>query len=388
MCFTIELKEPSQIELADPSISAVAPCSFRLLYALREFLSTLRSSQPITLAILVRKPKMADFLVRLFRKAEHQLNICLIDQGALDNENFLIAELIKHEPTIVISDVLRHTEAMKRAIKEKICKAVIFLDDQNDKFDLAEDRQFRSMRKPVKPGSLVKAVHECLLGVLTAHDTAGAAGPVHVAEKESQQPTSQSRWLSTPASELTPKYARTSTSGGSASFASTYPLHLMLAEDNLLNQQLMTRILAKYGYVDVVVADNGRQAIEAFAKLANEEKTPIDAIFMDMQMPEIEGPEATHLIRTFCRQTGNKQPHVMALTAKAFSEDRAECLRSGMCTYLSKPIRWPTLEEELVHAFQASHDKVKCVCNEERIKEENREESASEEIGRSTGLDI
>ncbi len=386
MYFTIELKEPSQIELADPTASVVAPSSFRLLYALREFLGTLRSSQPITLAILVRKPKMADFLVRLFRKAENQLNICLLDEGAISNENFLISELIKQEPTIVISDVLRHTEAMKKAIKEKICKAVIFLDDQNDKFDLAEDRQFRSMRKPVKPNALVKCVHECLLGVLTANEFRPGA-VVNDEGDKSTQATSQSRWLSTPASEITPKYQRSTTSTAASSFASTYPLHLMLAEDNLLNQQLMTRILSKYGYVDVIVADNGRQAVEAFAKSANEGKMPIEAIFMDMQMPEIEGPEATHMIRSFCRQTGSQQPHVMALTAKAFSEDRAECLRSGMCTYLSKPIRWPTLEEELVHAYQASHGKVKCVCNESRITEEN-ENSASEEIGRSTGLDI
>jgi CheY-like chemotaxis protein len=379
MCFTIELKEASPIELSDPAVIASAPSSFRLLYALREFLSTLSSSQPITLSILVRKPKLADFLVRLFRKAENELNLCLIDQGALDNETVLISELIKHEATIVISDVLRHTEAMKRAVKEKVCKAVIFLDDQNDKLDLAEDRQFRSMRKPVKPAALIKTIHECLLGVLTANKT-GAL----LVEDESVDRIESSNSVT----EITPETPKFVATAVTSNFASIYPLHLMLAEDNLLNQQMMTRILAKYGYLDVVVADNGRQAVEAFAKLATEAKTPIDAIFMDMQMPEIEGPEAVHLIRTFCRQTGRKQPHVMALTARAFSEDRAECLRSGMCTYLSKPIRWPTLEEELIHAFQSARDKCKCVCNESRLSKEESHESASEEIGRSTGIDI
>jgi CheY-like chemotaxis protein len=151
------------------------------------------------------------------------------------------------------------------------------------------------------------------------------------------------------------------------SFAKSYPINLMLAEDNLLNQQLMTRILAKYGYVELYVVDNGRQAFEVFRRLSQQE-TPIEAIFMDMQMPEVEGPEATQLIRQFCRQIGCPQPHIMALTAKAFSEDRAECMRAGMCTYLSKPVRWTTLEEELIRAHEAVNNRFKCICNEERIE--------------------
>ena len=84
-------------------------------------------------------------------------------------------------------------------------------------------------------------------------------------------------------------------------------------------------------------------------------------------MPEVEGPEATQLIRKFCRQVGCPQPHIMALTAKAFSEDRAECMRAGMCSYLSKPVRWTTLEEELIKAHEAVNNRLKCICNGERL---------------------
>lgn len=401
MIFTVALKEPSTIELADPGLSSQTPSSFRLLRALREFLSTLRSSQPIVLGVLVRKPRVADYLTHLFHKAGNQVDICLLADGAIENENVLIAELIKLRPAIVISDVLRHTECMKKAIKEKICNAVIFADDQNHKITLPEDRQFHCLRKPIKPNALIKCVHELLLNIFAANESSAevAAEPPGI-----QSP--QSLWLPRPtdsssssggATVQIPRLMRTVTPSAAASpappgtgttsnFASTYPLHLMLAEDNLLNQQLMTRILCKYGYDDVLVADNGRQALEAFARLTVEGKCPIDAIFMDMQMPEVEGPEATHLIRSFCRKNGVKQPHVMALTARAFSEDRAECLRAGMCTYLSKPIRWSTLEEELIHAYQAINDKVRCVCNEDRLTDDT--ESSGIETGRSTGLDV
>lgn len=386
MMFTIDLKEPTAIELADfqPALLPDPPSSFRHIHGLREFLSTLSSAQPNNLLVFMRKDRMTDYIVRLFRKAGNQLNINVVDEGALDSENVLITEMINYEPVIIITDVLRHTEVIKKAIKEKLCKAVIFLDDQNDKISLSDDREVRSLRKPVKPNTLIKVAHECLLGVLTTNELQRT--PL---DSSQSSPPTASRWLSSASnvsSVESTSTARPVVSQTTSSFAINYPLRLMLAEDNLLNQQLMTRILNKYSYTDVVVVDNGRQAAEVFARLAGEGDL-IEAIFMDMQMPEIEGPEATELIRKYCAQADIPQPHIMALTAKAFSEDRAECLRAGMCTYLSKPIRWSTLEEELIRAFQSVHDRVRCACNEDRIENE-LESSHALNVGQSTGLDV
>ena len=116
-----------------------------------------------------------------------------------------------------------------------------------------------------------------------------------------------------------------------ASFAKVYPLRLMLAEDNLLNQQLMTypRQIRLRWFVRCWQWKTSIWSIPSIGSAASTRKA-IEAIFMDMQMPEVEGPEATHLIRTFCRQTGCPQPHIMALTAKAFFRGQAECMRAGM----------------------------------------------------------
>lgn len=172
-------------------------------------------------------------------------------------------------------------------------------------------------------------------------------------------------------------------------FAGTYPLTLLLAEDNLLNQQLMVRILNKYGFSSVYVADNGRQAVDLVQRVDSAApEAPIEAIFMDMQMPELEGPAAAAQIRALCHRRQWRQPHIMALTAKAFAEDRDECLRAGMCAYLSKPVRWATLEDELVRAYAAVHDVSTCRCNELRLQATLSEEDVSGQQLQSTGLDI
>jgi CheY-like chemotaxis protein len=106
-----------------------------------------------------------------------------------------------------------------------------------------------------------------------------------------------------------------------------YPLHILIAEDNLINQKLATRVLTKLGYKPDV-ASNGKEALDAFAR----EK--YNMIFMDVQMPEMDGLEATQKIRTL---TG-EQPTIIAMTANAMQGDREQCLKAGMDDYVSKPI--------------------------------------------------
>ncbi|RYE28651.1 MAG: response regulator [Sphingobacteriaceae bacterium] len=119
-------------------------------------------------------------------------------------------------------------------------------------------------------------------------------------------------------------------------FASQYPSQILVAEDNLINQHVVKQMLKKLGYqIDVV--DNGREAVAAL------NKKDYDLILMDMQMPEMDGLEATQVIR----QSNIKQPVVIALTANTMPGDRELCLKAGMNDYLSKPLKTNELMEKL-----------------------------------------
>jgi CheY-like chemotaxis protein len=116
-------------------------------------------------------------------------------------------------------------------------------------------------------------------------------------------------------------------------------LRVLLAEDNQVNQRLATRLLEKRGH-RVSIAANGREALEAL------EKESYDLVLMDLQMPEMDGFEATAAIREKERKSGKHQT-VVALTAHAMKGDRERCLAAGMDSYLSKPVRPQELDDVL-----------------------------------------
>jgi two-component system sensor histidine kinase/response regulator len=105
----------------------------------------------------------------------------------------------------------------------------------------------------------------------------------------------------------------------------------LLAEDNEVNRLLVVRLLERQGY-RVVIAENGREAVAAL------EREAIDLVLMDVQMPEMDGLEATRAIRLREKETGSHLP-IIALTAHAMKGDREGCLEAGMDDYLSKPVR-------------------------------------------------
>ncbi|TKJ42190.1 hypothetical protein CEE37_00495 [candidate division LCP-89 bacterium B3_LCP] len=127
--------------------------------------------------------------------------------------------------------------------------------------------------------------------------------------------------------------------------------NILVAEDNPVNQRLAIRLLEKHGH-RVTVANNGREAVEMFKKL-----TPggIDVILMDVQMPEMDGYEATISIRNLEKETGAHIP-IIALTAHAMKGDRERCLHVGMDSVITKPIKTKVLYEVIEDTANSLQD--------------------------------
>ncbi len=113
--------------------------------------------------------------------------------------------------------------------------------------------------------------------------------------------------------------------------AEVAPMHVLLAEDGRVNQLVATKMLEKRGH-SVVVAEDGQLAIECL------EREAFDAILMDVQMPKVDGFDATRIIREAEEQTGEHIP-IIAMTANAMKGDREKCIEAGMDDYVAKPVK-------------------------------------------------
>ncbi len=127
-----------------------------------------------------------------------------------------------------------------------------------------------------------------------------------------------------------------------AGMAQRHPLRILLAEDNVVNQKLAMRLLQQMGY-RADLAANGIEAIECV------ERQTYDVVLMDVQMPEMDGLEATRRITSRWPLAGAR-PRIVAMTANAMQGDREECLAAGMDDYVTKPIRVEALVEALRQA--------------------------------------
>ena len=129
------------------------------------------------------------------------------------------------------------------------------------------------------------------------------------------------------------------------------PRRILVAEDNLVNQKFVCRLVEKHGHT-VVVANNGREALEAISQ------QEFDLVLMDVQMPEMDGFEATAEIRRREKATGKHQL-IIAMTAHAMKGDRERCLRAGMDDYVSKPVGLAKMREifdRLNNGWMSSYD--------------------------------
>jgi PAS domain S-box-containing protein len=126
-------------------------------------------------------------------------------------------------------------------------------------------------------------------------------------------------------------------------------LRVLLAEDNAVNQKVASRLLEKQGHL-VTIASDGRAALDALSR------ENFDLVLMDVQMPEMDGFEATAAIRAQERETGKHLP-IIAMTAHAMQGDRERCMAAGMDDYIAKPIKFRELTDLLEKLSEAAQEK-------------------------------
>jgi CheY-like chemotaxis protein len=134
-----------------------------------------------------------------------------------------------------------------------------------------------------------------------------------------------------------------------ATIGARQPLRILVAEDNPVNRKVMQAMLRRFGYIADYVA-NGVEAVAAVAA------ADYDVVLMDVQMPELDGQEATRRIRT--QLPPERQPRIVAVTANAFEDQRKHYLTAGMDDYISKPIEPALLAAVLERAWQAMGERV------------------------------
>jgi CheY-like chemotaxis protein len=216
-------------------------------------------------------------------------SIAILDMNMPDMDGEKLGRLIKEDPTISGVHLVMMTSSGQRG----------------DAFRLAEIGFDAYLTKPVRENHL----RECLLQVLSGHIKSPDQSPAII----------------TKYSVLEEHRKR---------------IRILLAEDNQINQKVALRILAKLGYHADAVG-NGHEAIHALQTIA------YDLVLMDIQMPEMDGFEATTQIRN--PETGvlNPQVPIIAMTAHALHGDKERCLESGMNGYVSKPVEPGHLVEEI-----------------------------------------
>ena len=189
-----------------------------------------------------------------------------------------------------------------RRLKDRVSLPIILLTSLGRKEAGAEDLSVAAyLTKPLKPSALFDA----LAGIFARNLVTPRAEPAKAALD----------------SEM----------------AANHPLRILLAEDNAVNQKLALRLLQQMGY-RADVASNGLEAVESV------ERQSYDVVLMDVQMPEMDGLDATRAIR---KLKTIWQPRVVAMTANAMQGDREMCIAAGMDDYISKPIRVAELVEAL-----------------------------------------
>jgi two-component system sensor histidine kinase/response regulator len=291
------------------------------------------------------------------------LSVLVVDDNATNRR--IVAEMLTswHMRPTVVESARKALDTLHGAVTTADPFRLALVDGQMpemDGFDLAkrirQDRRFAAMpiimltsmgrpgdvarsRKAGVAAYLTKPVkHSDLLDAIVTLCGAAPAGLPASAKASARSRRSAPEF---PVREGGKPYPAM-TERGKASALPTKKLRILLAEDNAVNRKLVQSILRKRGH-DIVCVENGRLAVKAIASGGRR----FDVVLMDVQMPGMGGLEATGAIREHERTTGGRVP-IVAMTARAMSGDREQCLKAGMDGYLSKPIH----AEQLIEAVE------------------------------------
>ncbi len=232
----------------------------------------------------VENGRIALATMQLSSNAGQKFPLVLIDAEMPDMDGFAVAEQIRRDPNLAGATIMMLTTTGQSADSERCRQLGIAA----------------YLTKPVKQSDLFDVIVDA---------------------------------LGTSALESETTHGRITTASGNVSedTPTANRFMILLAEDNAVNQRVAVRLLQKQGHT-VSVAENGREALRRL------EKERFDLVLMDVQMPEMDGLEATAAIRAQEKLTGQHLP-IVAMTAHAMAGDRERCLESGMDGYVSKPIQ-------------------------------------------------
>jgi signal transduction histidine kinase/CheY-like chemotaxis protein/HPt (histidine-containing phosphotransfer) domain-containing protein len=217
-------------------------------------------------------------------RTEGEFDIALIDYQMPDTDGVVLARQLR----------ALHPNRRLRLVLLSSLGNVVVAQDRDARFDAV-------LGKPIKQSQL----HDAIVGLL---------GQGRVPARRTAQPVFDS------------------------SVAERHPLRILVVEDNAVNQRVAVRLLERFGYRPAVAA-NGAEAVGAVSRL------PYDLVFMDVQMPVMDGIEATQLIRRL--HPGGGTPRIVAMTADVMNDDRERCTQAGMDGFVAKPVRAESLLEVL-----------------------------------------
>jgi CheY-like chemotaxis protein len=296
--FTVKMFTDSAQEKPNPPHDVVQPNSQqiarRVLVVManpvnRDLLQRLLERKNMTAVTTARAKDALTLLTQALSTAE-KFSAMVIDKDIDDLGGLALLADVRHSAAADLPTILVHSHALDIA-ERKRC----------ERLGVA-----RTILKPFRRAALFEALRECL-GEAIEIAVPTASKPKDAVERPS--------------------------------------LRILLAEDNVVNQRLTSKLLERMGHV-VTIAGNGQLALQRFFE------QNFDLIAMDMQMPVMDGLEATEKIRASEKKSGRRVA-IVAMTANAYEEDRERCLRAGMDGYIAKPISAKTIEMEIARVMAA-----------------------------------